>query len=66
MPDMGDLDFSKLGGGLGSDKPSSMGEDGEDMDDDDDSDEDMPDLSTEDTTSAAATTTSEKGKEPAT
>jgi hypothetical protein len=55
MPDMGDLDFSKLGGGMGD--GAGAGAD----DDDEDSDEDMPDLTTEDSTADA-----EKGKEPAT
>jgi len=57
MPDMGDLDFSKLGGGLGD--MGGMGAAGMGMDDagDDDSDEDMPELTAEGTG---------KGKEPAT
>lgn len=61
MPDMGDLDFSKLGGGLG-DTPG-MGGPGMDEDDpSDDDDEDMPDL----TTAEEATHVAEaKGKEPA-
>jgi hypothetical protein len=58
MPDMGDLDFSKLGGGAG------MG--GMDMgaagmgDDDDESDDDMPELEADDAQDVG------KGKEPAT
>lgn len=54
---MGDLDFSKLGGGMG-DNPGLGGAGGDD--DDDDSDEEMPDLTTDDTAVEG------KGKEPAT
>lgn len=59
MPDMGDLDFSKLGGGMG-DAAAGLG--GGDDDDDEDSDEEMPDL-TEDVKEKEV---EGKGKEPAT
>jgi hypothetical protein len=55
MPDMGDLDFSKLGAGAGGDQPGLAGSD------DDDSDEDMPDLASDD----APAEVTEKEKEPA-
>jgi len=60
---MGDLDFSKLGGGVG-DNPG-MGGSGMDEDDaSDDDDEDMPDLATtEEATHVAGSEA--KGKEPA-
>ena len=51
---MGDLDFSKLGGG------DSAGLGGDDDEDDEDSDEEMPDLTGDDTAATG------KGKEPAT
>jgi len=54
---MGDLDFSKLGGGMGD----GAGAAADDEDEDEDSDDEMPDLTTEDSTAAAG-----KGKEPAT
>jgi hypothetical protein len=55
MPDMGDLDFSKLGGGLGD---MGMGAGGMPMDDEgEESDDDMPELTSEDVAG--------KGKEPA-
>jgi hypothetical protein len=60
MPDMGDLDFSKLGGGLG-DTAEGAGADDDD-DDDDDDDEEMPDLSADGDDAPVEG----KGKEPAT
>ena len=58
MPDMGDLDFSKLGGGMG-DMGMGGGPGGLGDEDDGDSDDDMPDLTTESAEEG-------KGKEPAT
>ena len=61
MPDMGDLDFSKLGGGVGENTDKMD----EDVSSDDD---DMPDLTTTEEAShvTGSTTTEEgKGKEPA-
>lgn len=58
MPDMGDLDFSKLGGGAGA------GGFGGDSSDDDD--EDMPDLAADEPEkepTASTTTASEEMKE---
>jgi hypothetical protein len=58
MPDMGDLDFSKLGGGAGA------GGFGGDSSDDDD--EDMPDLATDEPAkepTSTPTTASEEMKE---
>jgi hypothetical protein len=61
MPDMGDLDFSKLGGGLG-DTPGMGGATEDDASDDDD--EDMPDLTTaEEATHVSGAEESGKGKE---
>ena len=51
---MGDLDFSKLGGGMGGDAGLGGG------DDDDESDDEMPDLTSDGTAEAG------DGKEPAT
>jgi hypothetical protein len=59
MPDMGDLDFSKLGGGAGA-----GGFGGGDSSDDDD--EDMPDLAADEPgkePTASTTTASEEMKE---
>ena len=53
---MGDLDFSKLGGGAGS--KSGLG----DSSDEEDEDEEMPDLTSDETPAAGEG----KGKEPAT
>jgi hypothetical protein len=52
MPDMGDLDFSKLGAGMGD-----KGALGADSDDEEDDDEEMPDLTSDEPAG--------KGKEPA-
>jgi hypothetical protein len=62
MPDMGDLDFSKLGGGagMGGLGGMDMGAAGMGGDDDDESDDDMPELETDDAQDVG------KGKEPAT
>jgi len=63
MPDMGDLDFSKLGGGLG-DNPSMGGTGmGDEEDASDDDDEDMPDLMT--TEEATHVTGATEGEEAA-
>lgn len=57
MPDMGDLDFSKLGAGAGGDQPGLGGSD------DEDSDDEMPDLTGDDAPAEEAE--KGKGKEPA-
>ena len=71
MPDMGDLDFSKLGGGLG-DTPGLGDTMGGDEDASDGSDDDMPDLTTTEeathvtgATTAAAEEGEGKGEETA-
>ena len=65
MPDMGDLDFSKLGGGSGDASSGGMGMDDEEVS----SDDEMPDLTTTEEEATHVTGATEKdegkGKEPA-
>lgn len=57
MPDMGDLDFSKLGGSMPKSSMDSSS---------DEEDEDMPDLTGDEPTDKTKESTEGKGKEPAT